>query len=362
MPGKRVENRLEIRAYIKGRSLLGLQAKDIHREVCDIYGEGQMSRSTVFRWVAKFKSGEQQLEDAARSGRPKTSVTKKNIGKIRNLINTDARYTVRQLARLTSLSLAIVHEILKKHLKVRKINARWIPHLLTDAQKNRRVEMAKKLLKIYPKYSKKAFTNVVTGDETWVHYYEPKRKVSNRIWATKNTRRPSIAKRLRTVKKVLYAIFFTTNGPAMQTAVPKGRTVTGKFYKNVVLRKLKKYYQKRRPKTGLKYVRLLHDNAPAHKARIVTDFLESEKVTVLPHPPYSPDLAPCDYFLFPKLKNHLSGMRYRSRNGVGSAVYQCLMGIPLPDYDKCFQNWIQRLKRCVSAKGEYFEGQRNIKS
>ncbi len=78
------------------------------------------------------------------SGRPKTSVTKKNIGKIRNLINTDARYTVRQLARLTSLSLAIVHEILKKHLKVRKINARWIPHLLTDAQKNRRVEMGQK--------------------------------------------------------------------------------------------------------------------------------------------------------------------------------------------------------------------------
>ncbi len=76
MPGKRVENRLEIRAYIKGRSLFGLHAKDIDREVCEIYGEGQMSRSTVFRWVAKFKSREQQLEDAARSGRPKPSVTK----------------------------------------------------------------------------------------------------------------------------------------------------------------------------------------------------------------------------------------------------------------------------------------------
>ncbi len=78
--------------------------------------------------------------------------------------------------------------------------------------------------------------------------------------------------------------------------------MTGKFYKNVVLRKLKKYYQKRRHKTGLKYVRLLHDNAPAHKARIVTDFLESEKVTVLPHPPYSKDLPPATIFSFPKLK------------------------------------------------------------
>ena len=62
----------------------------------------------------------------------------------------------------------------------------------------------KKLIKMYPKYSKKAFDKIVTGDETWVYYFEPKRK-----------------------------------GPAIQIPVPKGRTVTGKFYINVVLRKLK---------------------------------------------------------------------------------------------------------------------------
>ena len=107
---------------------------------------------------------------------------------------------------MTNLSLARVHAIFKKHLKDRKINARWISHLLTDEQKKTRVTMAKKLLKMYPKYSKKAYDNIVTGDETWVYYFEPKRKVANRIWANKNTRRPSIAKRIRTVKRVLYAI------------------------------------------------------------------------------------------------------------------------------------------------------------
>ena len=119
--------------------------------------------------------------------------------------------------------------------------------------------------------------------------------------------------------------------------MPKGKTVTGKFYKNVVLRKLKNYCKSRRHKTGLKYVELLHDNAPAHKARIVTDFLDSEKVTVLPDPPCSLDLAPCDYFLFPKLKYHLSGRRYNSRNALGSADYQCLIGVPIEKYDKCFK-------------------------
>ena len=79
------------------------------------------------------------------------------------------------------------------------------------------------------------------------------------------------------------------------------------------------------------YVRTLHDNASAHKARIVTDFLVSERVTVLLHPPFLLDLAPCDYFLFSKLKYHLSGRRYNSRNALGSAVYQCLMGVPIEE-------------------------------
>ena len=96
-------------------------------------------------------------------------------------------------------------------------------------------------------------------------------------------------------------LFLTNKGPAIQIPMPKGRTITGKFYKKIVLRKLKNYYKSCHPKTGLKYVRLLHDNALAHKAHIVTDCLESEKVTVLPHPQFSPDLAPATIFSFQNL-------------------------------------------------------------
>ena len=106
MTGKRAENVLETKAYIKGRSLLGIKAVDIHREVCDIYGEGQMSHRTVCRWVAKSSAGQQQLKDAARPGRPATTTTIGNIEKIQNILKTDARFTVRQLARMTNLSLA----------------------------------------------------------------------------------------------------------------------------------------------------------------------------------------------------------------------------------------------------------------
>ena len=77
--------------------------------------------------------------------------------------------------------------------------------MLTDEQKKTRVTMAKKLLKMYQIYSKKAYDNIVTGDETWVYHFEPKRKVANRIRATIKARRPNIAKQIRTVKRVLNA-------------------------------------------------------------------------------------------------------------------------------------------------------------
>ena len=82
-----------------------------------------MSFSMVYRSVAKSKSGVQQLKDAAHPGPPATTATKHNIKKIRYLLKKDARFTVRQLAWLTNRSLSQVHDILKNHLKHKKINA-----------------------------------------------------------------------------------------------------------------------------------------------------------------------------------------------------------------------------------------------
>ena len=90
--------------------------------------------------------------------------------------------------------------------------------------------------------------------------------------------------------------------------------------------------------------------------RLLSLFLASEKVKVLNHPPCSPDLSPCDFFLFSKLKKMLSGNKYMSRSSLGSALYQCLQQIPKEDCLSAFRDWVKRLQKCVSVKGEYFEG------
>ena len=73
------------------------------------------------------------------------------------------------------------------------------------------------------------------------------------------------------VQKLMHDIFFPTQGPPIQIDVPKGRGVTGNFYRDKVLKNLERYNSKHRPKSGIKNIRLVHDNAPSHKAGIVTE-------------------------------------------------------------------------------------------
>ena len=85
---------------------------------------------------------------------------------------------------------------------------------------------------------------------------------------------PIIAKRSLSAKKVLYTIVFSGEGVAIKVLVKRGKSIMGKYYKDVVLKKLKTYYQKRPPVTGIKHIRLLHDNSPAHTSAIVHGIFE----------------------------------------------------------------------------------------
>ena len=213
MVGRSVDKKDEIRAYIKARSKLGCSLKKLMTEISTAFGPSCVSYGTVRRWKKKIESGVKSIKNAPKSGRPKSASRKEIVSKIKEIIEGDARFTVRNIARKVGISLSTVHFILKKH------------------------------------------------------YFEPVRKVSNKIWATKHSKRPIIVKRSLSTKKVLYAIFFSGEGVAIKVPVKKGKSITGKYYKDVVLKKLKKYYQKRRPATGFKHVRLLHDNAPSSYLR-----------------------------------------------------------------------------------------------
>ena len=101
---------------------------------------------------------------------------------------------------------------------------------------------------------------------------------------------------------------------------------------------------------------LHHNNAPAHAALSVRQFLATKQVTILDHPPYSPDLAPCDYFLFPKLKGTIKGTRFEGVEDIKSNVMSFLKRITKEDCAECFQVWRRRMEKCTEVQGDYFEG------
>ena len=126
MVGRSVDKKDEIRANIKARSKLGCSLKKLMTEISTAFGPSCVSYDTVRRWKKKFESGVESTKNAPKSGRPKSASRKEIVSKIKEIIEGDARFTVRDIARKVGISLSTVHLILKKHLKVRKISARWV--------------------------------------------------------------------------------------------------------------------------------------------------------------------------------------------------------------------------------------------
>ena len=110
-----------------------------------------------------------------------------------------------------------------------------------------------------------------------------------------------------------------------------------------------------RPTVGTQRTLLLHDNASAHKAKVTTTFLSEQGIRVLDHPPYSPDLAPCNFWLFSILKEKLAGRKFDRIQDLAKAVKSELSGLPQIDYQRALENWRKRLEICIRANREYFE-------
>ena len=92
-------------------------------------------------------------------------------------------------------------------------------------------------------------------------------------------------------------------------------------------------------------------------ANRVVDFLAKHQVVVIDHPPYSPDVSPADFFLFPRLKGVLKGVRFSSVEEIQRRVTAELRAIPKEAFAEGFQQLYSRCQKCIVANGDYFEGQ-----
>lgn len=346
----------QYRFYVITRLQLGDKAKKIHNDLEAVYGANCVTLCTIYRWIQAFQAGESSSTPGKGPARPFPARNEQNIALIERLVAEDPHSTVRELSETSGVSVGTIHSILHDDLHMRKLAARWVPHLLSEDQKKRRVECSRQLLKDFEPNGPKRLCDIVTGDETWLWFYGIPNKRCNRAWVGPDGDRPVVLRQGFQSRKRLFSIFFNAQGPTAVDILPEKTTINASYYTGVVLPKVVKEVCNQRPTVGTSRTLLLHDNAAAHKAKVTTTFLSEQGIQILDHPPYSPDLAPCDFWLFPTLKERLAGRKFDRVQDLAKAVNSELRGIPKEDYQGALFAWRRRLETCIRVKGEYFEG------
>ena len=203
-------SKVEYRAVIRYLYLKGKTGKEIHGELADVYGSSAPSYAQVKFWVGDFKRSRTSLEDEARSGRPLDVTDEEMCKKVWDLVYSDRRIQVDEIAQALGISHGSVSTVLHDLLTMRKLTARWVRKPLSDEQMATRASVCSKT-------------------------------------------QPSAG-------KVMATVFWDTKGVIMLDFLPKRSTITGVYYANLLDQLRTAIREKRRCKLS-KGVLLQQDNA-----------------------------------------------------------------------------------------------------
>lgn len=347
-------DKIEHRAVIKFLTKENVSPKDITDRMAKIYGQDAPSYSTIKKWAALFRAGRISLDDDPRSGRPSTAITEENVRQIEKMVMGDRRLKVLQIASEVGLSCGTVEKILRDHLHLKKVSARWVPRNLSSLDRLFRVETSEELL-AQLKEDKDGFLQaLVTGDETWCHHWIPETKRDSMQWKHSDSPPPKKFRVEASAGKVLASVFWDAEGILLIDFITTKERITGDYYASLMWKLRDAIKEKRRGKLS-HGIRLLHDNAPVHKSRVAQRAIHDCGFEQVNHPPYSPDLAPSDYYLFRDLKKHLAGKRFASDSEVISAVCGYFDSLPKEYYLRGLEMLEGRLEKCIAVEGDYVE-------
>ena len=160
--------------YLKGKA-----GQEIHCELANVYESSVPSYAQVKFWVGEFKRSRRSLKDETRSGRPSDATDEEMCNKVRDLVYSDRRIKVEEIANALHISHSSVSTNLHDRLSMHKLTARWVLKSLSDEQMATRASVYSALLKRFRPKEHDFLSRLETVDETWVHYYEPENKAQS---------------------------------------------------------------------------------------------------------------------------------------------------------------------------------------
>lgn len=340
--------RVEQRICIKFCQKLGYTFSQTVDMIHKANGNDSMSNGQIRRWFKRFEDGRVSVNTDLPSSRlfSRTSRTAKNIERVQVAINENSRLTVQELKDDLGITCDSVSRILTEDLEMSRVCAKLVSRVLNQNQKDFRVEVVKEILEFIRK-DPELIERVITGDEIWIYGVAQK--------AQSMTREESRSKKAnRSNMKTILTVFFDHQGIVHHEYAPQDHTINTQHYLNV-FKRLREAMKKKRPHLWKSGNWLLHHDDTSYSSDLIQDFFIKHGIVQLRQPPYSPDVAPCDFWLFSKLKNQLKRKRFKDVEDLKLNVTRTLLAIPKNDFQDCFRKWVDRWKKVIVSKGDYFE-------
>ncbi|GFT77149.1 histone-lysine N-methyltransferase SETMAR [Trichonephila clavipes] len=344
----------EIRCVIRFLNAKKVKPIEIYWQICEVYGQNAMSDSMVRRWVRQFNKGRSEVHDDERSGRP-SLITEELVHAIDEKIKENRKFTISALAmEFLQISRSLMHEIVTDKLKFHKLCARWVPKILTDSHKTKRMGCALEFLTRYHEGGVDFLSQIITGDETWVSYDTHESKRQSMEWRHTSSPTRVKPKHNLTPRKIMCTVFWDSKGILLIDFLPRGQTNNAAVYCET-LRKLRRAIQNKCRGFLSKGVVFLHVNARPHTANVMKTLLRGFGWDVFDHPPYSPDLAPSDFHLFLHLKSFLAGKHLNNDKELKKNVSNWLKTQAATFYEEGIEKLVPRYDTCLQNFGSYVE-------
>ena len=293
-------SRREIWVFLLHEFRLDHKATEAINNIWCTMGEDVLSIRMAQHWFNRFRNDNLEHDDLPRPGRS----LEVDVNHLKQLIEQDPRLTLRCLAE----QLGCFHTAVEKYLNELGKTWRygvWIPHELSPHQLQYRVNACMDLMTSHRNYQ--WLRNLITGNEKWVLHID---YTHRRQWLSPGQTGAATPKADLHPKKVMLSVWWAVNGIVHWEILPNGCTITADLYCQQLDRVAEKL------KGNQDRISYLHDNARSHVAKSICEKLLKLRWIIIPHPAYSPDLAPTDYHLFRSVSHHLLEKKFDKGNDV----------------------------------------------